>query len=77
MHAYMCVSINVCMNQCVILCMYVRILYMYEYMCVYIHLFIQAIYIAPLQAHYFSEALPMQHGYCVGVSRRSVTGNCE
>src|SRR6218665_3332034 len=33
--------------------------------------FIQDIYIAPLQVHYYSEALPTQHGYCVGVSRRS------
>ena len=31
------------------------------------HSFIQAIYIAPLQVHYYSEALPTQHGYCVGV----------
>src|SRR6218665_102764 len=30
----------------------------------------QAISIAPLQVHYYSEALPTQHGYCVGVSRR-------
>jgi len=41
------------------------------------NLFIQAISLAPLQVHYFSEALPTQHGYCVGVSRRSATGNCE
>ena len=39
--------------------------------------FIQAISIALLQVHYYSEALPTQHGYCVGVSRRSATGNCE
>src|SRR6218665_4028462 len=25
----------------------------------------------------YSEALPTQHGYCAGVSRRSATGNCE
>src|SRR6218665_932262 len=31
---------------------------------------------SPLQ-HLYSEALPTQHGYCVGVSRRSATGNCE
>src|SRR6218665_3781346 len=37
--------------------------------------FIQAILIAPLQVHFYSEALPTQHGYCVGVSRRSATGN--
>ena len=39
--------------------------------------FIQAISIAPLQSHYYSEALPTQHGYCAGISRRSATGNCE
>src|SRR6218665_2128592 len=39
--------------------------------------FIQAISIAPLQVHYYSEALPSQHGYCAGISRRSATGNCE
>jgi len=38
---------------------------------------IQAISIAPLQAHYYSEALPTQHGICTGVSRRSSTGICE
>jgi len=42
-----------------------------------IHSFIQAISIAPLQVHYYSEALPTKHGYCVAVSRRSATGNCE
>src|SRR6218665_3558530 len=42
-----------------------------------IHSFILAIYIAPLQAHFCSEALPTQHGYCDGVSRRIATGNCE
>jgi len=31
----------------------------------------------PLQVHYFSEALPTQHGYCVGVKRQSTAGNCE
>ena len=36
----------------------------------FIHLFIPDISIAPLQVHYYSEALPTQHGYCVGVSRR-------
>jgi len=35
------------------------------------------LYIAPLQVHYYSEALPTQHRYCVGVSRQSATGNCE
>src|SRR6218665_2058974 len=39
-----------------------------------INSFIQAISIAPLQVHYYSEALPTQHGYCAGVSRQS---NCE
>src|SRR6218665_846532 len=33
------------------------------------HSFIHAISIAPLQVHYYSEALPTQHGYCVEVSR--------
>src|SRR6218665_1307867 len=32
--------------------------------------FIQAISIAPLQVHYYSDALPTQHGYCAGVSHR-------
>ena len=35
----------------------------------FIHSFIQANSIAPLQVHYYSEALPTQHGYCAGVSR--------
>jgi len=43
----------------------------------FIHSFIQAISLAPLQVHYYSEALPTQHGYCVGVSHRRDTGNCE
>ena len=30
--------------------------------------FIQAISIAPVQVHFYSEALPTQHGYCIGVS---------
>src|SRR6218665_1584831 len=29
-----------------------------------------------LQVHNYSEALPTHHGYCVGVSCRSATGNC-
>jgi len=37
----------------------------------------EAISIAPLQVHYYSEALPTQHGYCARISRRSATGNCE
>src|SRR6218665_748217 len=41
------------------------------------HSFIQAIFIAPFQVHYYSEVLSTQHGYCVGVSRRSATGNCK
>src|SRR6218665_2939634 len=45
--------------------------------CSFIHSFIQAISIAPLQVHYYSEALPKQQGYCVRVSRPSATGNCE
>jgi len=38
--------------------------------------FIQAISIAPLQVHYYSEALPTHHGYCVEASCRRATGNC-
>ena len=50
----------------------------YKYMSLFlIHSFTLAISIAPLQVHYYSEALPTQHGYFVGVSRRSATGNCE
>ena|SRR6218665_132992 len=43
----------------------------------FIHSFIPDIFIVPLLVHYYSEALPTQHGYCVGVSRRRATGNCE
>src|SRR6218665_1855356 len=32
----------------------------------WVYPFIQAISIAPLQVHDYSEALPTQHGYCVG-----------
>jgi len=49
----------------------------YLSVCSSIYLLIKAISIAPLQVHYYSQALPTQHGYCVGVSRRSATGNCE
>src|SRR6218665_4099045 len=38
--------------------------------------FIQAMSMAPLQVHYYSEALRTQHEYHVGVSRQSATGNC-
>ena len=41
-----------------------------------LHSFIQTISIAPLQVHYYLEALPTQHGYCARVSHRSATGNC-
>jgi len=41
----------------------------------FLHSFIH-ISIAPLQVHYYSAALPIQHKYVV-VTRRSVTGNCE
>ena len=41
------------------------------------HSFIHSISIAPFQVHYYSEVLPKQHGYCVRVSHRSATGNCE
>ena len=40
-------------------------------------IFIQTISIVHLQVQYYSEALPTHHGYCVGVSRRNATGNCE
>jgi len=43
----------------------------------FIYLFIQAISIAALQVHYYSETIPTQHVYCVRVSRRSTTRNCE
>jgi len=43
----------------------------------FIHSFIQAISRPSIQVRYYSEALPTQHGYCAGVSRRSATGNCE
>src|SRR6218665_921893 len=33
-----------------------------------LHSFIQTISIAPLQVPYYSEALPIQHKYCVGVN---------
>src|SRR6218665_943349 len=38
-----------------------------------IHSFIHTISVAPLQVHYayYSESLPTQHGYCVGISLRS------
>src|SRR6218665_964082 len=43
-----------------------------------IHSFIQTISIAPLQVHFYSDALPTQHGYCAGGSRRSATSKvCE
>ena len=31
----------------------------------FIHSFRLFLYTAPLQVHYYSEALPTQHGYCV------------
>ena len=40
----------------------------YKYVEDYTYAFIQAIYIAPLQVHNYSEALPTQHEYCVGVN---------
>src|SRR6218665_2629909 len=39
--------------------------------------FFHGISIAPLQVHYYSEALPKQHEYCAGVSCRGATSNCE
>src|SRR6218665_4059598 len=46
---------------------------MYVCMHVFIHSFIPAISIAPLQVLYYSEALPTtaRIAYCIGVSRRS------
>jgi len=41
------------------------------------YLFIPDISIALPEVHYNSEALPTQHRYCAGVSRRSATGNCR
>jgi len=52
-------------------------LFIHSFIHTFIHSFIHAISIAPLQVHYYSEALPTQHGYCVGVSPRSATGICE
>src|SRR6218665_96749 len=46
-------------------------LYMYSFS------FIQTISISPLQVLYYSGVLPIQHGYCAGISRRNATGNCE
>ena len=44
------------------------------YIYYYIHYsFILDISIAPLQVHDYSEVLPTQHGYCVGVSHQSAT----
>src|SRR6218665_1177988 len=42
-----------------------------------IYSFFQAISIAPLQVHYYSEALPTEHGYFIGVSCRNATISCE
>ena len=35
--------------------------------------FIQAISMAPLHVHYYSEVLPTQHGYCVGVNANALS----
>jgi len=35
--------------------------------------FIHSISIAPLQVHYYSEALLTQHRYCVGVSQATAS----
>src|SRR6218665_1993450 len=50
------------------------------YLLSFIHSFIQSFMlfsIAHFQVHFYLEALLTQHEYCVGVSRRSATGNCE
>ena len=49
----------------------------HQFAIISVHSFIQAISIAPLQVHYYTEALRTQCGYCVRISRRSATGNCE
>src|SRR6218665_2416177 len=51
--------------------------FIHSFIHLFIHSFIQTISITPLQVHYYSEALPTQHKYCAGISRRSATGNCE
>src|SRR6218665_3721153 len=42
-----------------------------------IHFFIQAISIAPLKSTTTQRRSRLQHGYCVEVSHRSATGNCD
>ena len=37
------------------------------------HSLIHSISIAPLQVHYYSVALPAQHGFCVGVSQATAS----
>src|SRR6218665_2499167 len=45
---------------------------------IFMHSFICSGYFySASSVHYYSEALPAQHEYCAGVSRRSTTGNCE
>ena len=39
----------------------------------FFHSFIQAISIAPLQVHYYSEVLPTQHEYCVGATQATAS----
>ena len=81
---YVCVYIYI--HVVIYVYIYIRVYagYSYTYVgllfCVYIcaHSFRLFLYIAPLQIHYSSEAPPpTQHGYYVGVSHRSATGNYE
>jgi len=41
--------------------------------CSCIHLFIQTISIAPLQVHFYPEALPTQRGYCAEAPQATVS----
>ena len=68
-------SVSNCHRQFFILLL--RNFFGYQRLASLIHSFIQAISKAPLPVHYYSEALQTQHGYCVGVSLRSTTGNYE
>jgi len=42
------------------------------------HSFIHSFYFySTSSVYYYSEMLLIQHGYCVGFTRWSATGNCE
>jgi len=74
MYNHMHVRILKRMHTCIHIYRRTRVRYWTEY-----QIFIQAICrpIAPLQVHYYTEALPTQHWYCVGVSSQSTRGKCE